>query len=144
MADVVHQGAEGRGEVVAHGVEGHGLVVVVFLHVFLHWNGLAYVDHQIGIGPLIVVEVDAGGHYVERVVAQLQLRLASDAEHAFAHGQQVVTVVVAALGHEAEGVAVEQHVAAAVEDVVVFGQVALSVADAIDGQNLEERQDTAY
>ena len=101
VADVEHQGRERGGERIAHLVEGYGFVLEVGLHEGLHGYGLADVDHEVAIGTLVVVEVDACGDDVQRVVAQALLRLAGDAEHAFAQGEQLVAIVVAPFGHEA-------------------------------------------
>ena len=75
------------------------------------------------------------------MVAQLQLCLAGNTEHAFAHVQQVVAVVVASFGHEAQREPVEQHIATTVEDLLVATQLILSVANTIDGHYLQECED---
>ena len=78
------------------------------------------------------------------MLAQFELCLAGNAEHSLAHLQQVVAVIVATLGHKTQRKAVEQHIARTVEDVVVFRQIALSVANAVDGQYLQECKDCTY
>ena len=72
------------------------------------------------------------------MAAKSQLRLACNPEHALAHIEQMVTVVVPSFRHQAKREAIEQHIAATVEDFFVLTKLVLSVANTIDRHDFKE------
>ena len=140
--DMVHLLLERHRQSFAHLVQRHRLVGLELLHERQHRYGLADVDDQVAVGVFVVVEVDAGGHDIERCVTQLTLRLTGDAEHALDQRQQLVSVVVSPFGHHAQRHPAQQHLFRLGKNFLVLGQTRLAVADAVDGQNLQEGEES--